>query len=66
MAPTDTRSIDIVSSLTGEEAKDLARDLLEDLTRLTAAIRAKHPLLMGKGDGTIDAAIRLITECTCR
>jgi hypothetical protein len=54
--------IDVVASLTETEAKKLLRDVLGDVSRLTAAIDRTHPGAMGPGDATVDVAIALLED----
>lgn len=67
--PDDPETID-VTALFGMCSRDELLDelaaVLSDVGRLTAALKAKHPLAMGKDDGAIDTAIRLLERCTCR
>jgi hypothetical protein len=55
-----------VTEMSEDERRATLVAILEDLTRLTIAIKEVHPLAMGKGDGAIDTAIHHINTCTCR
>ena len=57
--------IDLIGDLTEQECRDMLADVLEDVSRLTLAIKTRHPLIMGKGDGAVDTAIDLIRRCRC-
>lgn len=57
------QEIDIVAELSNTDCRAMLRQVLGDLSRLTAAIKAMFPLIMGKGDGAVDTAIALIRRC---
>lgn len=59
-ATVPLEEVDVVASLTETEAKKLLRDVLGDVSRLTAAIDRTHPGAMGPGDMTVDVAIALL------
>lgn len=59
-------AIDVLSEGSVQEVREIAGSLLQDMAHLTVAIKDKHPLIMGKTDRTVDVAIKLIGECTCR
>lgn len=56
----DGRRIDIVGTMTEAECREMLRDVLDDISRLTQAIHRAAPGTLVIGAAAIDAAIELL------
>ena len=58
--------VDIVDSLTDDERREMLRRMIDDVGKLTAALKKRFPLAMGKGDSAVETAIFLLQVASDR